>query len=116
MKIFKKKKRKTSKLFSGKLAKPKNKRRLLFAAIIFIVLFASVKNVVRLEMEHHKLQKQNKELKATRRELQLELKNANSKEYIEEQARKQLRLVNPDEILFVFPSDKDSKDDDNGNE
>lgn len=93
-----------------KLLRPENKKRLFFVAIIFVFLFASVKNVVRLELENRRLQRQNKELKETRRELRLELKNANSKEYIEEQARKQLRLVNPDEILFVFPNEKSDKD------
>ena len=47
------------------------------------------------------------ELIEQRKELKIELRNVNSKEYIEEQARKQLRLVDPDEILFVFPNEKD---------
>ena len=35
-----------------------------------------------------------------------ELKNANNQEYIREQAKKQLRLLNPGEILFTFEEEE----------
>lgn len=78
---------------------------LTLVIIIAIVLLsgAYVRNIVKLEIEHHQLVEQNQKLKEERRQLRIELKNVNSREYIEDQARKQLRLVNPDEILFVFP-------------
>ena len=83
-------------------------------AIIIVNLLLSgayVRNIVKLEIEHHQLVEQNKDLKEQRRRLRIELKNVNSREYIEDQARKQLRLVDPDEILFVFPDDKKSNSD-----
>ncbi len=78
--------------------------------VIIIVLLsgAYVRNIVKLEIEHHQLVEQNQKLKEERRQLRIELKNVNSREYIEDQARKQLRLVNPDEILFVFPDQNGS--------
>lgn len=97
--------------------KTKNRKRkkrrlkpLTLVIIIAIVLLsgAYVRNIVKLEIEHHQLVEQNQKLKEERRQLRIELKNVNSREYIEDQARKQLRLVNPDEILFVFPDQNGS--------
>ena len=39
-------------------------------------------------------------------ELQEELRNANNQEYIREQAKKQLNLLNPGEILFTFDEEE----------
>ena len=47
-------------------------------------------------------------LSEKRDDLKKELKNVNSREYIEKRAREQLRLVNPGEIIFTFP-DKDKE-------
>lgn len=88
-------------------SKPANRRNLIIAAVVLLLLAASVRNIVKLELENRRLKNKQKELIEQRKELKIELRNVNSKEYIEEQARKQLRLVNPDEILFVFPNEKD---------
>ena len=88
-------------------SKPANRRNLIIAAVVLLLLAASVRNIVTLELENRRLKNKQKELIEQRKELKIELRNVNSKEYIEEQARKQLRLVNPDEILFVFPNEKD---------
>ena len=47
--------------------------------------------------------------------LEAELENVNDLEYIEEQARIQLRMIKPGEILFVLDKEQD-KDDSNGND
>ena len=88
-------------------SKPANRRNAIIAAVVLLLLAASVRNIVKLELENRRLRNKQKELIEQRKELQIELKNVNSKEYIEEQARKQLRLVDPDEILFVFPNEKE---------
>lgn len=94
----------------GLFSKPANRRNAIIAAVVLLLLAASIRNIVKLELENRRLKNKQKELIEQRKELKIELKNVNSKEYIEEQARKQLRLVNPDEILFVFPSEKDKDD------
>ena len=94
----------------GLFSKPANRRNVVIAAVVLLLLAASVRNIVKLELENRRLKNKQKELIEQRKELKIELKNVNSKEYIEEQARKQLRLVDPDEILFVFPSEKDKDD------
>ena len=89
----------------GIFSKPANRRNLI--TVVLLLLAASVRNIVKLELENRRLKHKQKELIEQRKELKIELRNVNSKEYIEEQARKQLRLVDPDEILFVFPNEKD---------
>ena len=83
-----------------------NRTTLMIILIIGMVFFASVRNIVSLKIENHQLRKENEELRQLRKELNIELQNVNSKEYIEERARRQLRLVNPDELIFVFPGDE----------
>ena len=110
----KKNKKNKNRRLSVMLSKPKNRRNLIISAVVLLLLAASVRNIIKLELENRRLTLKNRELKETKKELQIELKNVNSKEYIEEQARKQLRLVNPDEILFVFPNDKDKSNGESG--
>ena len=103
-KTTRKKQKKKKSGIRGIFSKPANRRNLI---IVLLLLAASVRNIVKLELENRRLKHKQKELIEQRKELKIELRNVNSKEYIEEQARKQLRLVDPDEILFVFPNEKD---------
>ena len=80
----------------------------LFAFIIAFVFLATMcgKDIVRLKAENHALKKQQIALEQQRDALQEELRNANNQEYIKEQAKKQLRLLNPGEILFTFDQEE----------
>ena len=78
---------------------------ILFIAFVLIAGAATIKTIMSLQLEHSRLEKENEELTKKRDKLKIELKHVNSREYIEEQARRQLRLVNPDEILFIFHSE-----------
>ncbi|NLA70668.1 MAG: hypothetical protein GX852_06545 [Clostridiales bacterium] len=83
---------------------------IIFAIVVFIFLFVgmSAKNIIELSLEQSKLKAQQKELTAERDELKAKLKNIDTPEYTQDEARKKLRLVLPDEILFIFKDDKDS--------
>ena len=80
----------------------------LFAVIVAFVFLGTMcgKDIVRLKAENRALKKQQIALEQQRDELQEELKNANNQEYIREQAKKQLRLLNPGEILFTFDEEE----------
>ena len=80
----------------------------LIAVIITFALLATMcgKDIVRLKAENRALRKQQIALEKQRDELQEELKNTNNQEYIREQAKKQLRLLNPGEILFTFDEEE----------
>jgi cell division protein DivIC len=80
----------------------------LVAVVIAFVFLATMcgKDIVRLKAENRALKKQQVALEKQRDELQEELKNTNNQEYIREQAKKQLRLLNPGEILFTFDEEE----------
>lgn len=92
----------------------RNRRRKVFSLVAFVIIFALLatmcgKDIVRLKAENRALRKQQIALEEQRDALQKELKNANNQEYIREQAKKQLRLLNPGEILFTF-EDEEAED------
>ena len=84
----------------------------LFAVIVAFVFLGTMcgEDIVRLKAENRALKKQQIALEQQRDELQEELKNANNQEYIREQAKKQLRLLNPGEILFTFDEEEAQED------
>ena len=87
------------------------RRKKALMLIIVILAFALLgtmcgKDIVRLKAENIALKKQQAELEKQRDELKEELENVNEQEYIREQARKQLRLLNPGEILFTFDEEE----------
>ena len=83
----------------------------LTVAAVFIVMVAmSVKNIVGLQEEEKTLLEKNAELLQLKEELLLQLDNVNSDEFIEEQARKELKLVKGNELIFYFPDDWEVKE------
>lgn len=87
------------------------RRKKTITLLVIIVAFALLgtmcgKDIVRLKAENIALKKQQAELEKQRDELKEELENVNEQEYIREQARKQLRLLNPGEILFTFDEEE----------
>ena len=90
----------------------RTRRRKLFTLIAGVIVFAMLatmcgKDIVRLKAENRALRRQQIALEQQRDELQQELKNANNQENIREQAKKQLRLLNPGEILFTFDEEEE---------
>lgn len=93
----------------------KRRRSLIYAAIILAIIAVvsiSIFNIVSLKQEQKEIKKQQQELKEQRAQLQEELEQLNDPDYIEEQARAQLRLVMPGEKIYVFPSLEDQEKDD----
>lgn len=90
-KIRKKKKTSFSKLFV-----------MVVAAVLVIIIAISVKNIFSLRIEQKELMAENSRLLEEKESLRAELKNVNDYEYIEEQARIQLKLIKPGEILYVL--------------
>lgn len=74
------------------------------AVILLIALFVfiSAKNIISLKIEQHNLQQQNQSLTEEKKDLQKELDNIGEKEYIEKQARELLKMVKPNEKIFVI--------------
>ena len=83
--------------------------------ILLIVYFAmSAIKIVKLGKEKDTAAAYNAELTKDKESLELQLENINSPDYIESQARRDLKLIKPNELLFVFPDSDYSKDEENG--
>lgn len=94
-----------------------NKVRIVVTVIVVVliaVVGVSIKNVFDLRAEQDELRAKNKQLASEKASLKDELKNVNDYDYIEEQARIQLKLIRPGEILYVLDdegTDTNGKDD-----
>lgn len=89
-----------------------NKGRILLTAIVLILIVVvgvSVKNIFDLRAEQKALKTDNERLIAEKAQLKDELKNVNDEDYIEEQARIQLKLIKPGEILYILDEDSGNK-------
>ena len=80
-------------------------------AIIVLLVFLLVFNIISLKKEQYDTKKEQLALKQQKAELQKELENAETPENIEAQARQQLRLIKPGEVLYMFPSEITDRDD-----
>lgn len=78
---------------------------LVICAVFLLAVAASVKNIYDLKERESALDTRNRQLKQMKEELQVELENVNSDEYIEEKARRELKLIRANEIVFFFPDD-----------
>ncbi|HWQ77698.1 MAG TPA: septum formation initiator family protein [Anaerovoracaceae bacterium] len=98
---------------SKRKALKKTRRRLvyfiIFLAIVGVVT-ASAINIVSLKLTQASVQKEHQDLLDQKARLERIYSQVNSPEYIEQQARQQLRMIKPGEILYVLPqNDKNNK-------
>ena len=90
----------------------RSRRRLIYAAIIFIIIAAvsvSAFKIISLLHEKSRLEKERDRLTSLKERLEQELESVNSPEYIEQQARSHLRLIKPGEILYILPDADDGE-------
>ena len=90
-----------------KRIRKKQTRKKRLTVLVMVLSFAFLatmcgKDIVRLKAENRALRKQQAALQKERDELKAELESTSEQEYIRDQARKQLRLLNPGELLFIF--------------
>lgn len=91
----------------GKVVAERNRKRKRRTILVFILSFALLatlcgRDIISLKAENRELKKQQAELEKKRDDLKDELSRTGDKEYIRDQARRQLKLMNPGEILFTF--------------
>ena len=83
---------------------------LVIGVIIFTVV--NIKTIVNLHIENRQLKESiriNEEKKADKEK---ELKNVNDPDYIEDQARKQLRMIKPGEQIYIIDQESEKEDKD----
>ena len=87
----------------------KSRRKTVLALVLVLALAAAftaraVQKMVSLQQERARVQAQLDELEKRRSELENELLMVNSDEYVEQQARSQLHMIKPGEVLYIVPS------------
>lgn len=89
---------------SGKKSKASKKRRLIIWGIMLVVIasvgFSAVK-IIQLKHEKDMLLDQQQELLETKEDMTEELEHINTSSYIEQQVRKELKMIKDSEILFI---------------
>lgn len=81
----------------------------MFVFLIIILFLAGISayRIYNLKVQETKALKLQQELEAQKARLQQELTQTNDPEYIEEQAREQLKMVNPGEVLYIIPKESE---------
>ena len=85
------------------------RKRTMLVLFLIVALFGtftvrSVQRIVALTRERAMVQAQLEELEKRRSELENELLMVNSDEYVEQQARSQLHMIKPGEVLYIVPN------------
>lgn len=85
----------------------------VIVVVMIAVVGVSVRNIFSLRAEQSKLQTANSQLTAEKASLKDELKNVNDYDYIEEQARIQLKLIKPGEVLYILNDGRGNSNEEN---
>ena len=91
---------------SERKANQKNRKTLVYCGailLIVVILGFSIFNVYSVRREYEKTLAKHEELLKTKEDLQNELEQVNEPDYIEQQAREQLKMVKPGEIMYILP-------------
>ena len=83
------------------------------ASVIVMILIASVGmsaiNIIKLTIQKNELQAKNAELIKLKEDLSAEMEFINSADYIEQQARKDLKMIKENELLFIISDENDKE-------
>ena len=87
----------------------RNRRRTVLVLVLFVAVAAgfamrAVQKMISLSQERVQVQAQLDALEKRRSELENELLQVNSDEYVEQQARSQLHMIRPGEVLYIVPN------------
>ena len=84
----------------------RRKKNIIYAVIILCIIAAigvSVLNLMTLKADYKEAEKQNQQLTEQKKELEKQLEDSSKDEYIEDEAREQLRMVKPGETVYMVP-------------
>ena len=90
----------------------KRRRRLIYLVVVtaaLLLVFFTARNIIGLKMEERELLQEQRDLEARKAELEEELTRVDETDYIEQQAREQLHMIKPGEILNLLPEHDDEE-------
>jgi cell division protein FtsB len=97
---------KTKTTMNKRQAIKKARRRMVYFAVFFVIfgiIAVSAFNIVSLKLAEARTMKEQQDLLEQKARLERIYSRVNSPEYIEQQARQQLKMIRPGEILYVLP-------------
>ena len=99
--------KKNKKKFSLNIKLNQRQKTIAVIVLILLILVGATygRKIIKLKMENAALKQQQEELKSEKNAKMKEYKSINSEDYIREQARKKLRLLNKDEKVYKFEGD-----------
>lgn len=77
----------------------------VFALVLVVFAGFTVKNIYDLKEREASLMEENLRLQMVKEELEMQVANIDSDSYIEEKARRDLKLVKGNELIFYFPEE-----------
>lgn len=83
---------------------------LMMALIVISIVGFSVFRIVDLKLEERQLLAQQEALVQEKEKLKEQLENVNNPEFIEQEARKQLKLIMPGETLYILKDEAEETD------
>jgi cell division protein FtsB len=104
------KERKTKSAVTERQAGKKARRRMVYFVIFLAMvgmIAVSAFNIVSLKLAEARTLKEQQELMEEKARLENIFSQVNSPEYIEQQARQQLKMIRPGEILYVLPENNE---------
>ena len=93
-----------------------NYMRLALCILIVVIgasFVVSAVKILQLQGEYNDAKARNEDLTHTKETLEMEFENVKLPEYIENQARRELKLIKPQELLFAFDENEDADKDTN---
>ncbi len=94
------------KQLSKRQALRRSRRRAFYSVVVLflaVILGISVFNVISAQLKYKEVMGEQERLLGEKEKLIIELSNINNLEYIEQQARLQLKMTMPGELLYVLP-------------
>ena len=79
---------------------------MVYAVIILCIIAAvstSILQIVKLKAEYKEAEQINQQLQEQKKELEQQLEASGGKDFLEEEARKQLRMIKPGETVYIVP-------------
>ena len=89
----------------------RRKKHITYAVIILAIIAAigiSALNIVSLRAEYKEVELQNQQLLQQKEELEQQIKDSSKDKFVEEEARKQLRMVKPGETVYIVPNQEET--------
>jgi len=80
---------------------------LIMTLVVLSIAGFSIFRIIDLKMEEYQLLSQQEALIAEKEKLKEQLANVNNPEFIEQEARKQLKLIMPGETLYILKDEAD---------